>query len=385
MRPSPCVPVLETLMRCAAVSAGADGALARLAGLETAPEQLFQASLRHEVFPLVYQNALKKMAPDHPAWKGTFYSNFLRNMRLSKKLVWVMRLLADHGIEMLALKGPVLAVQAYADLNLRSFTDLDILIHPRDFAAAYAVLGEAGAVPEAPLTPAQQKWLVISENHYAFRLQEDILEVHWGVAELGVLHPVMGDRFWQEVTETEILEQKVASLSVENALFLACLHGAKHGWQKLKYIADLAHLIHAHPGVNWLRFLRGAKASGFHRLVCLGLLLAENPGGVRLDSATRSEIQSDPQALALAGAVRGRLLRDDAPLSATGGIWFYLKARERFRDRAYYVFDQLFIPKQADWRVVSLPSARWYPLYALIRPIRLAVKFGLLAVLKGRR
>ena len=60
--------------------------------------------------------------------------------------------------------------------------------------------------------------------------------------------------------------------------------------------------------------------------------------------------------------------------SDTRNARFYLHSRERLRDRLDYFWDQAFIPKQEDWRSMPLPVAL-YPLYYLLRPLRLLYKF----------
>ena len=63
--------------------------------------------------------------------------------------------LASSGIEAIPLKGPVLAIQAYGDLGLRSFRDLDFLVRDFDLAASIATLHKLGYERRDRLTAAQ--------------------------------------------------------------------------------------------------------------------------------------------------------------------------------------------------------------------------------------
>ena len=54
---------------------------------------------------------------------------------------------------------------------------------------------------------------------------------------------------------------------------------------------------------------------------------------------------------------------------------FHLRAHERLRDRAMYLVYSVLRPGPADWALVHLPRAL-SPLYYLIRPLRLAWKYG---------
>ena len=62
-----------------------------------------------------------------------------------------VNLLADNGVEHVVLKGPIFALQAYHNLSLRQFSDLDILIHPKDFPKVYDLLEASGFVPKHKL------------------------------------------------------------------------------------------------------------------------------------------------------------------------------------------------------------------------------------------
>lgn len=333
-----------------------------------------------EVLPIIYQRlaeaAESTIPPDEwIQWKDKFKTNAYRNLRLSHKLVWIMEQLAQNQIQAIALKGPVLAIQGYGDLSLRSFMDLDILIHPEDFHNVYDILVKAGFIPELELTPVQQNWVVSSGYHLPFLHQNADIEIHWKIAEVGLLHPLKSDLFWHDLAVTPVLEEKINSLSLENSILLACLHGTKTGWDKLKWIADLASLIHANPDHDWSQLIENARRSGMKRLVCLGFLLAEEPGGVVFDDPTHALIHKDAKAEELAAQVRRQIGGEWAGPGQFGYIPFYLESRERLRDRLYFIFDQVFVPKQADWVRLPLPRQVFF-FYYLFRPLRLLVKFS---------
>jgi hypothetical protein len=60
-------------------------------------------------------------------FRGIFLANAARNEFLAQELIKTNRLLNANGIEMLNWKGPTLAIQAYGDLSLRQFMDIDTL------------------------------------------------------------------------------------------------------------------------------------------------------------------------------------------------------------------------------------------------------------------
>ena len=299
--------------------------------------------------------------------------NALRNLRLSKRLVQVVELLDKHGVDSLAYKGPAAALQAYPDLSLRQFTDLDLLIQPQDFPKVYALLVQAGCTPSTPLNNTGQRWLVQTAVEFPFQFQNDILEIHWGLALDDHLHPLKTSAFWNDSVEIEILDRRVRTLSPEKAVFFTCFHATRHAWGSLKWAADLAHYGQSYPALDWLALLEYARRSGFHRLVCLSLLLAERLGGAVFPPQVSQHIAADAHAQALARKVIQKIASAQPESSAFSRLGFFFRSRERLRDRLYIILVQIFIPREIDWRTIPLP-APFFPLYFLLRPLRVFVR-----------
>jgi hypothetical protein len=340
---------------------------------------LRQFSLQHGVLPLLYtrlKSLEDNLVPDDEMeqLQGLYLANAQRNLRLTRMMLRVFDLLSKEGIQYIPIKGPTLAMRLYGDTAPRHFSDLDVLIQGEDFRRCYEILTAAGFTTKATVNNKDEPWLLRADTEYQFTYQGDILEIHWALAERGVQYPLKEDQVWNHLQPIEIHGREVLSLSLENLLLMLCIHGTKHVWGRLNWIADLAYFTKAYPDMDWFEVLEGAKEVGFHRVVCLGLLLAESLGGAQLPSEISSRVGSDPITEQLANEACATLL-DDALPSEKIQVDYYLRARERVRDRTYYILDQAFIPKQVDWTTISLPKLL-YPVYYILRPIRLLIKFG---------
>ena len=62
--------------------------------------------------------------------EGRAQANRLRDLELTGELARLLDRFRRDGIAAVPYKGPVLAAQAYGDVALREFVDLDILVHP---------------------------------------------------------------------------------------------------------------------------------------------------------------------------------------------------------------------------------------------------------------
>jgi len=341
---------------------------------------LLQYAHLHNVLPLLYER-LKALGAEraHPEGLSRLKALNLRiaqrNLRLNHKLAAVIQLLSSHGIASVVFKGPVLALQAYGNLSLRTFEDLDILVHEEDIERLYDLLIQSSYSPIYPMDGTERKWFVRTTSHFGFTHQRDLLEFHWTPLEKGFLHPIPTEHFWQGFHSLSLDGQEVRTLSAEDNLILLCLHGTKHEWYQLKWIADLAYLIRSSPELNWQALLEQARNLGFYRILCLSLLLAEEIGGAIIPPPIRSLFQDDQQVQTLAKQIEPQIIKGGNPEKLDRFPAFFLRCRERRGHRLYYVLDQVFVPKWVDWRLLPLPNTL-YPLYYLIRPFRLLFKFS---------
>ena len=287
-------------------------------------------------------------------------------------LAEALRALGAAGIEAIPFKGPLLASAVYGDLGLRPFRDVDILLRPEDVCAAVELLAAAGwkasAGQGAPVARLRCAWvsdLVLARGGLLLELHWRLTQPYFGIAD------TLGD-LDGELAPVEVAGVAARTLSPTWLLFYLCAHGATHRWPRLEWICDVAELLRRDTPVDWDRLLRRARANGAARMLGLGVLLAHDLLGAPLPSVV-APLAGDARVRALARAVY-RHLPDESPDSNPGLklVPFHLAMRERWRDRARYAAVVLLAPSPLDLDAVPLPPAL-YPLYFVVRPLRLAV------------
>jgi hypothetical protein len=89
-------------------------------------------------------------------------ANTARCLILIAELIKIMNLFRSEGIAAIPYKGPVIAAQAYGDVTLREFEDLDIVLRQRDMAKANDIVTSLGYAPKFPwiLSPGAASSLV---------------------------------------------------------------------------------------------------------------------------------------------------------------------------------------------------------------------------------
>ncbi|MGE0133262.1 MAG: nucleotidyltransferase family protein [Blastocatellales bacterium] len=86
----------------------------------------------------------------------------------------------------------------------------------------------------------------------------------------------------------------------EDLLIYLCAHGAKHAWERLIWLADVAGLIHKHSNLDWdgVRDLAVEQRCG--RVLLLGLRLARDVVGVTPAAQMEEIIRRDTESRRLA-------------------------------------------------------------------------------------
>jgi hypothetical protein len=299
-----------------------------------------------------------------------------RNCYLASELVEILAALRRRGIESLAIKGPALVMRAYGNLSNRDFSDLDILVHPHDFEKSRLVLHEREYRAEPQTTSPRE---LERMNHEIFvRCEGGVtVELHWQLtADLQRIRiPLEG--LWSRSQTVLVLGHLISTLGIEDTLLFLCLHGFKHRWYRLKWLADIAYLMRSEEDVDWRALLSRAAEIGCRRLLVVGLGLAANVFACAIPSPIQAAASADPLTLKLVEEMRSSLIAG-CPRNAVQWTVHYLQMRERFRDRA--VLSCQLLARICRLTTEDLPpnyTTRDMLVAALNRPARLYRDYGL--------
>jgi len=306
-------------------------------------------------------------------------ANTARCLILTAELIQVMDRFREAGIPAVPYKGPVLAVQAYEDVTLREFEDLDIVLRQQDMARANEIITSLGYRGKFPwvLSPGAGSALVPGEYQYSDRLRRMVLELH---TERTLRHfplPPDLDDLARRLVPVFLSGHEIRTFAPEDALVMLCIHGAKDFWGKISWIADIAELIRACPTMDWDAAFRRADSWNARRIVHFGLALASEVLGAQLPDEIATRVRADRVAATLSAEVTPRLLARDQPTFGSAARFSY---RRRMVDGALagwrYSIRLTLVPAEEDWQMVRLPGPL-APLYVALRPLRLLRKYGL--------
>ena len=302
-----------------------------------------------------------------------------RSLILTAELIHVMSCFRDAEILAVPYKGPVVAAQAYGDIALREFEDLDIVLRQQDMPRANEIVTSLGYLGKFPwdLCARAGSALVPGEYQYTDRSRRMVLELHTeGTLRHFPLRPDFDD-LAPHLTPVSLSGHEILTFAPEDALVMLSIHGAKDFWERISWIADVAELIRAHPQLNWDVAWKRADSWNARRILHLGLALASGVLDARLPAEIQARVNRDRVAAALASEVTRTVASREQSAMGAGARFSY---RRRMIDGALggwrYATRLTFVPAEEDWQMVRLPAAL-APLYVALRPFRLLRKYGL--------
>ncbi|MFN2493865.1 MAG: nucleotidyltransferase family protein [Pyrinomonadaceae bacterium] len=318
------------------------------------------------------------IAPSHilDRLKSELFSNRQSNLYLLRELRRVLKLFRTQGIEVLSFKGPMLAELVYGDVGLRQAGDLDLLIVKHDFSRADELLRSAGYLMEPQLTPAQQRSHLRfhCEIQFAHQDQFSVVDLHWGITPKTFPLPMtFADLFARRET-ISLGGHAIETFAHEDLLLYLCVHGAKHYWRRLEWVAAITELVRAGTKLNWSLIVRRAKEAKSEKFLSLALLLVENLFSVGLPPEVTALLKGETLGSS-AHVLSERLRRGEAaPPSQIEMFRWNLQFMEHRRDAIASLLRSVLVPTISDWQAISLPGFL-HPLYYGFRPIRLLSKY----------
>jgi hypothetical protein len=277
-------------------------------------------------------------------------------------------------LDALLVKGPTLALRAYGDTGARKYGDLDFLVRQKDILRATKLMISAGYKPEISVEALSAQKI---PGQYVFvRIAAPLLvELHTERTMRYFPRGLPIEQFFARRQYVSVDGHQIPALAVEDELILICIHGAKHLWERLSLVADVAAFVDRQSSLNWERSFATARAVGAERMLDTGLLLASNLLGAVLSQNIRERLQADRSASRLAAKIATWLPSGgQAPPGLLARALYRMRMRGSAVSGLGYLLRLTFSPTQEDWSPGE-ENDRDGRFAALRRPVRLAKKY----------
>ncbi len=373
-----------TLAARTQLEASAADRLKRLLAQPLDWERLYRWSVRHGMVALVYRNLLQAAPDTLPAlWRRRLESEAralaIHNLHQTRELLRLVTCLEGEGIPVLPFKGPALAALIYGDPAARIYVDIDLLVRRSDFRRARQVIESLGYRAHKPLHGAEEEAYLDTQLGFEFvhESRDFIVELHWAFFYTIYDLPLDPTAIWARHQQVVFAGQTMRTMAPEDLLLYLVIHGNKHRWLKLTWVADVAELLRRYPELDGAFVQQQAHRMGVERVLAIGLMLATE----LLDAPMPAGLQRLGQqrvARRMARKVVARwMFREDADVRAFWPMfWYHFRERERWRHRLGYLKHHLQLilaPTEKDRAFCRLPD-RFHFLYPIIRPVRVLVE-----------
>ena len=368
-------PEFDLLLACCACDEKVERVQNALWG-ELEWERLARLADRHGVLPQVYSALAQAGEASSAALSGLrpMYDRSVHQaLWLTRELLRIIGYFESHDIRSLPYKGPTLAQVLYGNVTSRQFADLDILVSPDDLPKVRACLAELGYEASLKLPPREERAYIAAGYELVFDFGEhrNLLEIQWRILPLFYAVDFNIERFFDRAIAVDLCERAVRTLCPEDLMLVLCVHAAKHAWTQLSWIREIGELSKSRQ-FDWVVILNEAEQLGICRILAVSLALANNLFGAEIPEAVQGYAQRDDGVEVIVRRVL-LLLSQEEKLDPESVSYFRLMmdVRERWQDRARFLWRLAVTPGPGEWSVIGLPEPL-FPLYRAVRFFRLA-------------
>ena len=342
-------------------------------------DYLLQAAAENSVLPLVALHlptiASDRFTPEQiERLKNAARAAGIRILQYSAELIRVIDALGHAGVLGLPYKGPIVAEQAYGDLGLREFDDLDIIVRQRDIVLADRVLRGLDYQPRVAWL-VDHSALVPGEYKYSNAARCMIVELHTERTLRHIPVPPDLDRMSKQAMHVAVGGRELRTFAAEDTLVLLCVHGSKDFWERLSWITDVSEFIQRNSELDWVRVFKCADELKATRMVLLGLALASGLLDAPLPEGAATRIKQDATVLMLAANTQKAMLaKEGSGRSALESFRYRRQMIAGVFASWRYGLRLATAPCEEDWLTTPLPRVL-APFYVLLRPFRLLRKY----------
>ncbi len=282
---------------------------------QAGPDRVVAAAEFHGVSGCVHQSLAPVFAPGRFAGLAAAHQRGMdRHVRALGDLARLGPPLDALGVPWLVVKGPVLAELHYTRPDLRSYSDLDVVVPASAVDDVLAALGEQGA------TLLDRNWRLLRElqvGEVLLRLRhETLLDLHWHLFTAPALRqtfrPSMAELL-ERARPARVGGTAIRTLDPLDTLVHLGAHATLSGGHRLVWLKDLERVVAGAPP-NWDDLVARARSWGMGPAVALALSRARRALAVPVPAGV-PEAMAGGRAYLVAGAAVDLV----APPARSGG------------------------------------------------------------------
>ncbi|WP_203290315.1 nucleotidyltransferase family protein [Metabacillus sp. cB07] len=337
-------------------------------------QNFVQLCIHHRVYPLIYPR-LKlipvDIVPEHIICylEDKFKFNTFKMLFLCTEMEQISRKLLSEKIRVLFLKGPALAHELYGDISLRTSSDLDFIVPFEELNKTEALLESMGYKKNEYIKTILGDWKWRHHHFTYFHPEKKIkAEVHWRLNPAPGFEPGF-EQLWTQKKRSQLAASPIYLLGKEHLFLFLVSHGARHGWSRLRWLADIQQLIGS--GLDWSKIYESLKnyhmqSEGVQAITLAAELLSTKIPPYLNKISNREKSVKTAQSAIFYLENRVNLHTDPVPDYVSKYHAKYIFAMMSNTQKLNYIISFLF-PFPEDAETLPLPL-RYHSLYFILHP-----------------
>jgi hypothetical protein len=220
------------------------------------------------------------------------------------------------------LQGTGAGCNAYGSIELRQFSDLELLVRRAELPRVAETLTAEGIFsPHTRREGLATGYFQEYEDAFVAQHAMGSVDVHWNVTPRSFRFAPDEEALRSRARLVELEFGTVTAIAPEDLLLYMCVHAAEHGWPTLGLICDVAETVRARPAIALTEILGEASVLGSRRMFLTSIYLAHELVGAPIPADRVAIARGDRGVTALAGSVARQLFSGDAPGWADFDPW----------------------------------------------------------------
>lgn len=343
-------------------------------------DYLLELASRHKLLPLLYWQLEHICLDEIPSefmqnLKEFLKNNASKNLFFMKEVIEVIKTLNEQDIQSVPYKGPILAQQAYGNLTMRQFGDIDLFVRKDDVPRIKEILISKGYTPEFNLDSVQEQNYLKSQRELKFdhELKGICLELHWKFSGVFLNLPSNAEEiFLDDLISLNMGGVLIREISPENLLLILSIHNASHQWGRLAWLVDIVTLI-KNKEMDWQKVLKISRQLSIQKILFINLYMCQILFNLELDNDISGHLNDDSM-IKVSNSFLENYFLDISENSLMENMIISISLRERKLDGIKDCLSGIFNPSFYELKHLKLPSPLFF-LYYIYRPLNLLKRY----------
>jgi hypothetical protein len=203
------------------------------------------------------------------------------------------------------------------------------------------------------------------------------IEIHWRLFD-GRLFKKSNIQIFRDSPYICIIQgHPIYTLDKEVQILYLLLHGSKHMWERIEWVADIDRLVRSDEAIDWAEIFRWAKIMEILPMVYLGIMVCDQIFQSPFPAHIRNSAHQYPNMTNAANALVDEIFNDARHNGGDYMINYYYLGIENSKPLFSEILSRLYKPSAREIYHVNLPKSLFFLYYVILFVKVLYIQIGL--------